>query len=160
MYLTKSALRDCLKVKEAFTIAWILQLQCFQCHSVLNWKLPCPLKYLLKHSHRYYGTLHLSKQELLDWHHFLILNKHLFLYYYTFFIWSSPIPFGGRDIRVPVAFSFYFLNGYNHFCFLLAYSPQLITDKYPIAFHIKTCEPLFQYCLLSLRPLSWFQPSR
>lgn len=39
-YLPKPSLMDCLKqAREAFPMTRILQLQCFQCHVVLNWEI-------------------------------------------------------------------------------------------------------------------------
>lgn len=72
-------------------------------------------------------------------------------------VWSSFMPFGVRGSRARVAVSLCFWHCYSCYCFLLACSPQLTTDKYPIAFHIKSHQFLFRYCLLPLRPCSTSQ---
>lgn len=59
---------------------------------------------------------------------------------------------GWETAGVPIAFSLYFWSCYNRYCFLLACGPRLKTDRHPIAFHIKSHQSRFRYCLLPLRP--------
>lgn len=79
-------------------MARILQLLCFQCHALLHWETPGPLKYLLRHFHRYYGNLPILKMGRSWQASVLILNKRLFLCYYTLYFSSSCVSLYGAHL--------------------------------------------------------------